>query len=329
MLREIIGADIGDGEPAFVPIERFPAEAGPADQTLWIVADPVDEAARLQALRQACPAGRRLAGLGADLLPALVTWNTDALTSPPPAPPDTITLLLATPRSGSSVVADILGHVTGTRTREHLRKDAIAAMAGGYAIDRAAVLHRTLRLIGNPATGQATTKIISHFLQDYVAEVGDLMALKTAARGSAIRVIILDRTDHVAQAVSGYLALNRGVWHRDRTQTGTAADPAGAVDYDFESLLQLYLFYRQQSSLLAYAREIFPDHLSLEYGADVAAGDVTALGTRIAAFLGQRWVPDPDATARAKLADAENDRLCAQFRADYRADYRALFDATP
>lgn len=288
------------------------------DVPVWIVVDRQDEAAQLQRLRMTTDQDRSFLGLGADILPAIVARNAAHITNEAMATPSTLTLILAPPRSGSSFVADLVGQITETKTREHLRKDVISALAAPYAFDRVAAMRRFLGLIANQRTGQASTKIITHFVQDYVAEVGDLNVLKEAASGIDVKPIILDRTDHVGQAVSGYLARARGIWHLESGRDIAALARADKVPYDFNAILQLYLGYRQQSYVLDFAREIFPDHLALEYGRDIEAGDAVALGERIAAFLGLPWDPAEQPTGRAKLANEENARLCARFREDYR-----------
>lgn len=286
---------------------------------LWIVAASGGEARALADLRAACP-GHRFAGLGETLFPALVNRMPGAILKgvPKKAPSRRITLIFAPPRSGSSFVADVLGHVTQSKTREHLRGEAIEVMASPYQFNRAAAVRNFLALATGP-TGEASTKIISHFLQDYIAQVGDLKLVRRAFEGIEVKVIVLDRTDKVAQTVSGYLAARRGLWHLESGRDSARLEAAREVGYDLSRLLPRYLGYRHQTYVLDFAREIFPDHLSLEYGADVEAGDAAALGAKIAAHLGLDWTPDPDTTSRAKLANHENDRLCARFREDYRA----------
>lgn len=306
------------GSLATIPIDGPSLSRFPDDNRvdLWIVADP--EPDRLDALRDQCPE-QRFVGLGQDLFPALVARRPRAIFDPTPEPPSTLCLIIAPPRSGSSFVADRVGRITGTKTREHLRKDVVSALAAPYAFDRVAAIRRFLGLIANPDTGQASTKIITHFIQDYVAEVGDLNAFKEAAKGIDVKPIIVERLDHVGQAVSGYLAMARGIWHLESDKDAAALASANEVPYDFKALLQLYLGYRQQGYVIDFAREIFPDHLALEYGRDIEAGDAVALGARIAEFLGLPCDPGDPPAGRAKLANEENTRLCARFREDYEA----------
>ena len=293
------------------------ALAAKGTDKLWIVAASGGEGRALEELRGACP-DHRFAGLGEALFPALVNRAPGAVLKgmAKRAPTRRITLIFAPPRSGSSFVADVLGHVTGSKTREHLRGEVIEVLASPYLFNRAAAVRNFLSLVTGP-TGEASTKIISHFLQDYIAKVGDLRIVRRAFEGIAVKVIVLDRADKVAQTVSGYLAARRGLWHLEHGPDDARLEAVREVGYDFSRLLPRYLGYRHQTYVLDLAREIFPEHLSLEYGADVEAGDAAALGVKIAAYLGLDWTPDPEATKRAKLANAENDRLCARFREDY------------
>lgn len=285
----------------------------------WVIVDSEKEAEKLRELRQTTCPDSKFIGLGADLLPALAARKMTALSDGTVSLPSQLALVLAPPRSGSSFVADLVGQITGTKTREHLRKDVVSALAAPYAFDRVAAIRSFLSLIANPDTGQASTKIITHFIQDYIAEVGDLNVFKEAAKGIDVKPIILERLDHVGQAVSGYLAMSRGIWHLESDKDAAALASTDTIPYDFNALLQLYLGYRHQSYVLDFAREIFPDHMALEYGRDIEAGDAAALGERIAEFLGLPWVPGDQPKGRAKLANEENDRLCAQFREDYEA----------
>lgn len=318
-LPEGLSPEAADGLPPLVSLdENGDIPRGTTAQRVWIVVDINDEAARVADLATRYPE-RHIVGLGGDLFPTLVARRPRAIFDPSPKPPSTLSLIVAPPRSGSSFVADLVGRITRTRTREHLRKDVISALTAPYAFDRVAAMRRFLSLTANPDTRQASTKIITHFIQDYIAEIGDLNVFKEAAKGIAVKPIIVERLDHVGQAVSGYLAMSRGVWHLETDRDIAALASANTVPYDFNALLQLYLGYRHQSYVLDFAREIFPDHLALEYGRDIEAGDAAALGEKIAEFLGLPWEPADQLTGRAKLANEENARLCARFREDYEA----------
>ncbi len=291
---------------------------------LWFVADSSDEPAALSRLRGACP-DHQFAGVGEALLPAMIARKPQTLlTGAPQTACQQITLIFAPPRSGSSFVADVVSHVTGAQTREHLRNDVIQSMAAAYKFDRSAAMRAFLSLASSP-DGQVSTKIISHFLQDYIGSAAGLGELREVFEGISFKVIIIERADKVAQAISGYLAARRGIWHLENEKQAAKLAASDEVSYQFDYLLPRYLGYRHQSYVLDFMREIFPEHLSLEYAHDIEDGDFAGLSNRIADFLD---LPRPSTlpeTTRSRLSNAENDRLCAQFR----ADYAALFGQPP
>jgi len=294
-------------------------EAGGSHVT-FLVADETGEGKRLKSMRESYP-NLTFAGLGEALFPALVARSPGAIFSgrSRKAPPcRQITLIFAPPRSGSSFVADVVSHVTGAKAREHLRNEVIEVLASPYRFNRTAALRNFFDLV-TTQDGQAATKIISHFLQDYIGTVGDLKLVRRVCEGMDVRAIVLDREDKVAQTISGYLAARRGIWHLESGRDAERLEAVGEVGYDFHKLLPRYLGYRQQSYVIDFAREIFPDHLALEYGRDIEAGDAVALGARIAEFLGLPWVSGDQPAGRARLANEENARLCARFREDYEA----------
>ena len=287
-------------------------------EKLWVVANPDCEDEALNALRRHCP-DHFLLGLTEALFPALVARKPGAVFNrlPRKAPCQQMTLILAPPRSGSSFVADVVGQIIGSKTREHLRKEVIEVFGSSYNFDRSAALRNFIYLV-TTQDGQAATKIISHFLQDYIAKVGDLGTVRRVFEGVSIRPIIIEREDKVAQAISVYLAERRGIWHLESGGDAERLEAVREVGYDFRKLLALYLRSRQQSYVIDFMREIFPDHLALEYGGDIEAGDAAALGARISAFLGLPWMPGAKRTGRAKLANEENALLYTRFREEYR-----------
>jgi len=305
----------------FEALQRVDAAQAP----LWVVVDPEDEGARLAALRRQYPA-LRFAGLGEDLFAALVARRPRAVFAPAPPAPRQLCLIVAPPRSGSSLVADLCGHMTGTKCREHLRRDTVSGLLDGpYRFDRTAALRRFLGLIASPKTGWATTKTISHFLLDVIWDIGGLQQVRAAAQGMDTRVIVLDREDHVAQGVSGFLASERKLWHLEKPADAEALAARPAAAYDFDGIMAHYMLYRAQSPTLEHMREVFPDHLGLEYGRDIEDGDLGRLGARIAGFLGVAWQPADAPVGRQRMANDENHAMAARFR----RDYRGLFGCDP
>lgn len=292
---------------------------------LWLVSHSQGEGLALKHLRETYP-NHHFAGLGEALFPALVAKAPKELFRGlrRKAKCTCMSVVFAPPRSGSSFVSDVLGHVSQSSPREHLRNDVIEILASPYRFDRVVALRNFLRLITGP-TGHASTKIITHFMQERITDAGDIRVIAKVFKDIEVKAIVLDRDDKVAQCISGYLAANRGVWHLQNDRDAEKIQQSDSVKYKFPSLLPRYLGYRHQSYMLAFAREIFPDHLALEYSTDVESGDVDALGSKLADFLGLTWTPDPNAKTRSKLANSENERLIQQFR----SDYKELFGSEP
>lgn len=299
------------------------AAAQPQDH-VCVLAAPLGEDAALRRLRAAHP-GLRVVGLGAALLPARVARRPEAIFRPMPSQPacTAMTLIFAPPRSGSSLIADLVGHITGARVREHLRKPLLDVLAAPYVFDRAAALQSFMSLIA--VDGRAGSKLISHFVQAYLtggdAAEDTLEGVRTACASVAVKTIVIARGNTVAQAVSGYLAMQRGIWHLQSQADAERLEAAPAVAYDFDGLLRLYRFYRRQDRVLDAARERFPAHLALEYDRDIAPGETDALGRRVAAFLGLPWVAPGAPLERRRLANAENAEMCRRFDEEFRSRF--------
>jgi LPS sulfotransferase NodH len=304
-------------------------EATPPEH-LYLVADETGEGARLAALRADYP-NLSFKGLAEHLFPALIARNPRAVFAPvrPDLGVTEITLIFATKRSGSSYLGDVVRDCGLGDAREHLRDQVIAALASDYRFNRPFALRNFLNLIA--ADGRVATKLITHFVADYLKTgARDLGLLAEICAGITPRVITLDRSDKVGQAVSAYLAARRGVWHvqseADAAKLGQKRDAAGQVPYDFNALLVRYAEYRQSSAVLDLVRGIFPAALDLDYDRDVDGLDPAALAARLSGALGfSIGRMGGSAANRQKLADAENDAIGARFR----TEYRALFGVDP
>lgn len=293
-------------------------EEGPSDH-LYLVADEKGEGARLAALRADYP-NLTFRGLAEHLFPALVARNPKAVFAP--VPQDLmckeLTLIFATPRSGSSYLADVVGDCGLGDAREHLRNSVIDALTADYRFNRALALRNFLNLISKD--GRAATKIIGHFFSRYLTTVAqDLELLRRLCDGMTTRVIILDRDDKVGQAVSAFLASRRGIWHVRSEADAAKLDQANTPDYAFNRLLARYTSFREQSAILGLARDFFPQAIELEYDRDIADATPGALANRLQEAFGlSGTLSGQRAADRQKLANAENAEICAQFRADYR-----------
>lgn len=297
---------------------------------LIVVADPEDESAALATLQAALPQAR-LCGFARDLVPALIARRGAAVFDPAPALPDplTLTLVLATPRSGSSLLTDILTDIGAGAVMEHLRLEVLGLMRTDYVFDLGVALRRFLAL--TQVNGFAGTKIIAHFAADYLTNRNRFGTVLAALEGVRLRPVFIDRRDRVDQAVSGWLARQRGLWHV--TTAAEAARIRAAPDplYDFDEILSWHVDYRHQATFLDMLRTDLPQALSLTYEDDLRGADLAALARRLASFAGLPDQPEgrPFALTRAgkrqQIADAGNARLAARFR----VDYLRLFGRTP
>lgn len=291
---------------------------GPSSH-LYLVADEAGEGARLKALRADYP-NLHFKGLAEHLFPALVARLPKSVFGPVEQglTCTDFTLIFATPRSGSSYLADVVGDCGLGNPREHLRNSVIDALQSDYRFNRPLAFRNFINLITED--GRASSKIIGHFLSRFLTGgAQDLALLRKLGEGMTIRVIILDRADKVGQAVSAFLAARRGIWHVRSDADAEKLVQVNSSAYGFNRLLARYTAFREQSAILAMVRDVFPQALELEYGRDIAEATPGALAARLREAFGLSVTRSGQrAEERQKLANAENAEICAQFRADYR-----------
>ena len=296
------------------------------DGRLYVVADETGEGMRLEVLREAYP-NLDFKGLAQHLFPALVARLPMAVFEPvrQDLACREITLILATKRSGSSYLADVVRDCGLGDAREHLRNQVIEALASDYRFNRPLAWRNFLNLI--TVEGRVASKVISHFLADYLRSgARDLALLAELCAGITPRVILLDRSDKVGQAVSAYLAGRRGLWHVQSDSDAARLESTAPAPYNFNALLVRYAEYRQQPAIFGMMRDIFPRALELDYDRDVAGQDPATLTARLAQAFGlEMRRTGQSADSRQRLANAENAEICARFT----ADYRALFGVDP
>ena len=251
----------------------------------FVVADPDDETARIDQLQTRFPS-LRILGLGRDVFPALVARNHAAIFAPIPPTLDihSITLVVVTPRSGSGLLADVLTDIGAGRVMEHLRKDVIEAMKSNYVYDFRRAFQNFLNFAS--VEGHFGTKLISHFLNDYLVQLKSIGDVRVICSDIRPKVVFLDRNDKAEQTISGYLASRRGLWHvtSDADAERLRASPQQTLD--FPSALSRYFLYQQQKTFLDAIRPFFPGAMELRYEEDLQDKDLAALGQRLAAFLG-------------------------------------------
>jgi LPS sulfotransferase NodH len=287
-----------------------------------IVADPGGEEQRLSLVRARHP-GRRIVGLAGEVLPALVAraGHTIFEEAPLPPRPRRAFILFASPRSGSSLVADVMSDMGLGDVREHLRGGVLEALKSNYVFDRAAALDRFVRL--SACNGVFGTKIITHFFNDFVRDGGDLDLCRAVFAGIDVAFLTLDRADKIAQSVSSEVASRRGVWHVTDDASAAAVEGRRKVDYRFASLLSRYLFYRQQTEILAVLARSRHQRLALVYEHDVETGDLYAIAERLCTslLLDRDVRAFPRAGARKRIADTTNAELAGRFSTDMAAHF--------
>lgn len=244
---------------------------------------------------------------------------------PPKLTAHTATLVFATPRSGSSLLADILTDLGAGRVVEHLRPDVIEVLTADYDYDLPAALRNFLNF--SSIDGYFGTKLISLFLSNYLKGRSHLSHVARICAGMKLRVIFLDRDDKVAQAISGHLASRRGLWHitspADAKRLQTRPKPA----MEFHAVLPRYVQYQEQRGIIDAWRRMLPQGLELGYETDLLGADLPALARRLAGFVG---LP-PVRVALTKTAQrqriADDDSL--SMGREFAEEFQALFGMRP
>lgn len=292
-------------------------ESGGGEFT-YVVADAEGEGKRLKDLQQDYP-NVTFAGLGCDLLPAALAQSANVIFSGnyPDMNVRQLNLVFATPRSGSSLVSDIIRDLGGGSVREHLRETLLEVLASDYRFDR---LHACRRFLTLAANGEhCGSKLITHFVEDYI-QLAQGFGFLEVFSGLKVKAIFLDRADKVDQAISSYLASSRGIWHITSDKAAAEIEAKKDVPFNFAKIYARYFSYQRQSAVLNQLKAYFPDRLELIYEQDVEAGDLESLATRLAEFLGL----DRDGKAlqvaktRQKITSAENSALKAEFENRYK-----------
>lgn len=276
------------------------------DGLVNIVLDERGETKRVSALNKSHP-GIQFLGAAQSVIPALLAENADALFNQRPPPlPKKLVAVIATPRSGSSYVCDVLTDLRIARPKEHLRPPVINLLASNYEVDHKVFFLNFLRFANK--NDWAATKVIIHFLEEYLIS-NSVAPLIGIARLQSISFypIFLDRNDLVRQTVSGQLAAQRGVWHITGASSRRAVDANKDIPYFYSGLLKRYLLYQRQSAFLEKLEELFPRRLSIRYEKDV--NDRELLLDKLTEYLNisERPVSFRVSEKREKMSDNLNE----------------------
>lgn len=289
---------------------------------LFVIAAPNDEAARLRSLVTDYPE-LDFVGLAEHVVPAIVAQSAHKLFDPLsglelPMGPLKLVLVVATPRSGSSYVCDVLEGLGIGRPKEHLRDTLIELFASGYKFDKPAAIRNFLFYCQR--SGWVGTKLITHFVEDFITTCGLSDVSKALDIPIESYAIFLDRNDRARQAISGELAARRGIWHVTNAASRKKVAESKAIHYDFYSILKRYIGYSAQSSYLDALRPFFPRRLEIFYENDVVDHD--SLIARLTEYLGV----DPSKCSFAKADQRE--RIAGDLNDDFKAAFSRDFMAT-
>lgn len=318
--------DDPDPEELTIPVHVFSVErmialnkaaAEGRERRIMLVADGADESARVAQLARDYPQ-LRVAGLGETFLPMLLARKVKSFDDIPGLDLHRkldIVLLFAPPRSGSSLVADVLIDMGVGNTGEHLRGTLAGVLAGKYRFDALRATRLFLQM--SQENGWVGTKLICHFLQDYLGPGFNSRVLRgLMADGHRIHPIFLERRDTVRQSISGYLASRRGLWHVVDDKSDARLHDSNEVSYNFDAILSRYLSYKGQDAFLRMIAGQFEAPLWLSYEEDCA--DIAGLSAKLGAYLGRTATGSLDKSMqRKKISSDVNDEYAARFHSDF------------
>lgn len=233
-------------------------------------------------------------------------------------------LICATPRSGSTLLCDLLTATGAGKPASYYRRQSIPRWTERLAVpadnDRAYI--DAVLAEGRGDTGIFGLRLMWETLPELTARLAALhpgvtgdRALLQAAFGP-IAFIHLSRADKVAQAVSRVKALQSGLWHMgaDGSERERGA-PEATPGYDANLIHQIVdeLEADERAWTAWFARETITP-LELTY--DALSADPAATVRQVLATLGlDPALADGIAPRTARMADAESAEWIAHFRA--------------
>jgi LPS sulfotransferase NodH len=257
-----------------------------------------------------------------DLFVTISSGDGEWLESPPAGTPPAggrVYAILCTPRSGSTMLADLLTS-TGTcgHPKEHLRGPAVGLLEH-TRFDLCRWV-KSLLSAGSTPNGMFGTKLISHFfLKAQTAQTGATWARLQQLCPSP-RLILLYRRDRVQQAISAYVARETTIYFAPTPALQAQRDAAlQTLRYDFAQIERLYRFFQnQEARLRTVIRQSGLATLHVDY--EDLLTDQTATLERILRFL---EVPVPEQldsfrSTVVKLRDERTEALANRFREDLR-----------
>lgn len=283
----------------------------------FVVADPEGETARVQALTDRYPS-LEFVGLAEDVFPALLAGAADVFraSDEDAHAPTEMVLVFATPRSGSSALADVVSAVTGADCREHLRPYVLEALRADYRFDRTKALNKFLRMAQRD--GIFATKVISHFLIEYFNDKPAWELLAQVASGTRIRVACVDRRNRLEQGISGEVAARRGIYHARSERGEQEVRAAGEVSFNFNAILKRKLRYEMETAVLDLVRTMWPSATTFVYEDDIYTESTEQTVDKVLKFLSRTEMSEhakDGSSIRRKLPGDTNAQLREMFEA--------------
>lgn len=255
-----------------------------------------------------------------------------------PAPYDCY-LLCSTPRSGSTLLCDLLAATAGAGTPDSFfMADVDPVWAAEWGLppetDRGTPSHARAMLAAARTAGRGAGGICGiRLMQDSLARLMALIDLahpgqacdldRLQAAFGRVLCIHLTRPDKLAQAISLVKAEQTGLWHAapDGTEVERLAPPQPPA-YDFARIkARLDGLERAEAAWRAWFRDQRITPLTIDY--DALSARPAAAVHRICAALGLPAPPDGLRPGLARLADAVSRDWHARFRAETRAEHGA------
>ncbi|HEX4159594.1 MAG TPA: Stf0 family sulfotransferase [Rhizomicrobium sp.] len=193
--------------------------------------------------------------------------------------------LITTPRTGSTLLANLLSQLGVGNPTEHVRAPLVHIIKhGGYGFEK--VLENLARIASrNEVFG---TKFISTFLQ-YIFGDDGMEGLGEYLNAKEYKVVFLKR-DLCDQAVSSYFAARTNVWHLfDKNKFSAKGD----IPYDFSSINEIYQRFRKEERLVDQIAAAIPPHRQITILYEDLDTDSLATAGHVKTFVGAE-LPDSE-----------------------------------
>lgn len=131
----------------------------------------------------------------------------------------------------------------------------------------------------------------------------------------------------MAQAISGYTAWQRGMWHVTSPAEEEKLRHLPKPAFRFSEALAWYLDYVQQSRFIDLLRPAFPEAIALSYEDDLLDQDLAGLGQRLTSFIG--LPAGPLALRKVQTRQRLSDDLSLEMAETFRHRFQRQFSSLP